>query len=229
MSNLTRSLDRFEPSSLLALRQGLETEKRRRAAKTSLISFTEFTYPRYQPATIHHQIAEQLERIERADIDRLMLLVPPRHGKSELASRRFPGWYLGRLPDHQFISASASVTLAEDFGRDVRNLIASAEYAQVFDTRLAEDSQARGRWTTEEGGSYFATGVGGALMGRGAHVLLIDDPFGSMADAHSDIARKLVHEWFTGTCYNRLEKDGKIVLINHRIHQDDLSGRLLAQ
>ena len=167
MSNLTRSLDQFEPSSLLALRQGLETEKRRRAAKTSLISFTEYTYPRYQAATIHHQIAEQLERVERGEIDRLMLLVPPRHGKSELASRRFPAWYLGRHPDHQFISASASVTLAEDFGRDVRNLIASPEYADVFDAQLAEDSQARGRWTTQEGGSYFATGVGGALMGRG--------------------------------------------------------------
>jgi hypothetical protein len=122
----------------------LETEQRRRAAQTSLISFTEFTYPRYQAAILHHQIAEQLERVERGEIDRLMLLVPPRHGKSELASRRFPAWYLGRHPDHQFISASASVTLAEDFGRDVRNLIASPEYAQVFDNRLAEDSQARG-------------------------------------------------------------------------------------
>ena len=98
MSNLTRSLDRFEPSSLLALRQGLETEKRRRAAKTSLISFTEYTYPRYQAATIHHQIAGQLERIERSEIDRLMLLVPPRHGKSELASRRFPACIWGVIP-----------------------------------------------------------------------------------------------------------------------------------
>jgi hypothetical protein len=122
----------------------LETEQRRRAAKTSLISFTEYTYPRYQAAAIHHQIADQLESVERGEIDRLMLLVPPRHGKSELASRRFPAWYLGRHPDHQFISASASVTLAEDFGRDVRNLIASPDYAQVFDTQLAEDSQARG-------------------------------------------------------------------------------------
>jgi hypothetical protein len=104
-----------------------------------------------------------------------MLLVPPRHGKSELASRRFPAWFLGRHPDKQFISASASATLAEDFGRDVRNLIASQEYAQLFETRLSEDAQARGRWTTQEGGSYFATGVGGALMGRGAHVLLIDE------------------------------------------------------
>src|SRR6516165_5035661 len=156
MSNLTRSLDRVEPSSLLALHQGLETEKRRRAATTSLIAFTEHTYRRYEAAPIHRQIAEHLERVERGEIDRLMLLVPPRHGKSELASRRFPAWYLGRHPEQQFISASASVTLAEDFGRDVRNLMKSEEYGQVFDVQLAEDSQARGRWNTAQGGSYYA-------------------------------------------------------------------------
>ena len=229
MSNLTKHLDRYDPPSLLALEKALASESKRRAAATSLIAFTEYTFPRYEAAAIHHQIAEQLERVARNEVDRLMLLVPPRHGKSELASRRFPAWYLGRHPDKQFISASASATLAEDFGRDVRNLIASEEYGQVFDTRLAEDSQAKGRWTTSEGGSYFATGVGGALMGRGAHVLLIDDPFGSMADARSEIVRKSVHDWYTGTCYNRLEKGGKIILINYRMHQDDLCGRLLAQ
>jgi hypothetical protein len=229
MSNLTKHLDRYNAPSLLALQKALRSESKRRAAATSLIAFTEYTFPRYEPAAIHRQIAEQLERVARDEVDRLMLLVPPRHGKSELASRRFPAWYLGRHPSKQFISASASATLAEDFGRDVRNLIASEEYGQIFDTRLAEDSQAKGRWTTSEGGSYFATGAGGALMGRGAHVLLIDDPFGSMADARSEIVRKSVHDWYTGTCYNRLEKGGKIILINHRMHQDDLCGRLLAQ
>src|SRR5262245_17739353 len=229
MNSLTKSLDQFPASSLLALQKAALTESKRRAAANDLISFTEFTYQRYAAAALHRQIAAQLERVERNEVDRLMLLVPPRHGKSELASRRFPAWYLGRHPDKQFISASASATLAEDFGRDVRNLIASPEYADIFDTRLSEDSQAKGRWTTSEGGSFFATGVGGALMGRGAHVLLIDDPFGSMADARSEQKRKEVHEWFTGTAYNRLEKDGKIILINHRMHQDDLSGRLLAQ
>src|SRR5262249_41680092 len=110
---------------------------------------------------------------ERGEIDRLMLLVPPRHGKSELASRRFPAWFLGRDPTRHFISASANFSLAEEFGRDVRNLVRSEEYGQVFDVRLAEDSQARGRWNTEQGGSYYAVGVGGSLYGRGAHVLLI--------------------------------------------------------
>src|SRR5262245_60536273 len=123
---------------------------RRTEATTSLIAFTEFTFERYHTGKIHRDIAEQLERVERGEVDRLMLLVPPRHGKSELASRRFPAWYLGRHPERHFISASASATLAEDFGRDVRNLINGPDYAEIFDTRLAEDSQARGRWRTDQ-------------------------------------------------------------------------------
>lgn len=198
-------------------------------AATSLINFTEFTFPAYQTARIHRIIAGSLERIESGEIDRLMLLVPPRHGKSELASRHFPAYYLGRHPDRQFISASASGPLAEDFGRDVRNIIASPEYAAIFNTRLAEDSHAKGRWNTAQGGSYYAIGVNAAVMGRGAHVFMIDDPFGTMADARSETERRNVWNWYTGTVYNRLEKNGSIVVINHRMHEDDLSGMLLAQ
>lgn len=158
-----------------------------------------------------------------------MLLVPPRHGKSELASRRFPAYFLGKHSHKQFISASASAPLAEDFGRDVRNLIASQEYAEVFETRLSEDSQAKGRWSTRQGGSYYAVGIGGAIMGRGAHVLLIDDPFGDMAEARSEVQRKAVWDWYTGTAYNRLEDKGAIIVINHRMHESDLTGMLLEQ
>ena len=202
---------------------------RRQLAQQSLIAFTEWTFPKYRAANPHRKIAEQLERVERGEVDRLMLLVPPRHGKSELASRKFPAYFLGRRPDRQFISASASAALAEDFGRDVRNLIASQEYSRIFDTRLAEDSQAKGSWSTKQGGKYYAVGIGGAIMGRGAHVLLIDDPFGDMAEARSDTERKNVWEWYTGTAYNRLEDKSSIVLINHRMHEDDLTGMLLAQ
>jgi predicted phage terminase large subunit-like protein len=204
-------------------------EERRRLAKNSLIAFTEWTNARYQTAQPHRIIAEQLERVERGEVDRLMLLVPPRHGKSELASRRFPAYFLGKHGHKQFISASASAPLAEDFGRDVRNLIGSQEYAEVFETRLAEDSQAKGRWTTQQGGSYYAVGIGGAIMGRGAHVFLIDDPFGDMAEARSELQRKAVWDWYTGTAYNRLENGGAIIVINHRMHEEDLTGMLLEQ
>src|SRR6516225_7814332 len=155
MTTLTNCLEKFDARSLLALEQATEREAKRRSAATSLIDFACYTYRQYAPAALHRQIAAQLERVERDEVDRLMLLVPPRHGKSELASRRFPAWYLGKHPERHFISASASATLAEDFGRDVRNLINGPDYAEVFDTRLAEDAQARGRWRTQEGGSYF--------------------------------------------------------------------------
>lgn len=203
---------------------------RRTVATTDLIAFTEFTFDRYRTANHHRIIAGQLERIERSEIDRLMLLVPPRHGKSELASKRFPAFYLGRQPHKQFLSVSATAELAADFGRDVRNIIGSPEYRSVFeDIKLAEDSQAKGKWHTEDGGIYYAVGIGGSILGRGGDVLLIDDPYSSMEDALSEVTRKNVWEWYTGTAYNRLMPGGAIVVINHRMHEDDLSGRLLAQ
>jgi predicted phage terminase large subunit-like protein len=228
MTLQTGLVQSWSPSSL-KLEQAEEELLKRAQAATSLIKFTEFTYPRYQTASIHRQIAEQLERVERGELDRLMLLVSPRHGKSELASRRFPAYYLGRHPERQFISASASSVLAEDFGRDVRNIIASPEYASIFRTKLAPDSQAKDKWNTSDGGSYYSVGIKSAVMGRGAHVFMIDDPFGTMADARSPTERKNVFEWFSGTAYNRLEQGGAIVLINHRMHEEDLTGMLLAQ
>src|SRR5258707_3637733 len=132
-------------SEARSLQPVLQRQLQRLQAPRSLIAFTEFTSPRYETAGLHRQIAEQLERVERGEIDRLMLNVPPRHGKSELASRRFPAWFLGNHPDKHFISASASFSLAEEFGRDVRNLVKSDDYAAGFDgVRLADDSQARG-------------------------------------------------------------------------------------
>lgn len=158
-----------------------------------------------------------------------MLLVPPRHGKSELASIRLPAWFLGRQPHKQFLSVSATEGLASDFGRAVRNTISSPEYRAVFDTRLSEDSQAKGKWHTSDGGIYYALGIGGSVLGRGGDCILIDDPYASMQDAMSELTRKNVWDWYTGTAYNRLMPGGSIVVINHRMHEDDLCGRLLAQ
>jgi hypothetical protein len=127
MTSLLCSLSTLDGPSLLGLEKATQRESQRRASARSLIDFTCYTNFRYEPAGLHRQIAEQLERVERGEVDRLMLLVPPHHGKSELASRRFPAWYLGRHPEEHFISASASFALAEDFGRDVRNLMKSEE------------------------------------------------------------------------------------------------------
>jgi predicted phage terminase large subunit-like protein len=202
----------------------------RRRARESLIGFTEYTNPRYRTAKVHRLIAAQLERVERGEVDRLMLLIAPRHGKSELASRRFPAVALGRNPQRQFISASASAEFAAEFGRDVRNMINSQEYRMLYPgVRLAEDSQAKNKWNTSAGGAYYAVGMGGQVMGRGADILMIDDPFATMAEAQSETARKAVWDWYTGTAYNRLQKGGAIIIINHRMHEDDLCGMLLAQ
>jgi hypothetical protein len=105
----------------------------------------------------------------------------------------------------------------------------AARISAIFDTTLAEDSQAKGKWHTSDGGIYYALGIGGSVLGRGGDVILIDDPFGSMQEAQSELERKNVWDWYTGTAYNRLMPGGAIVVINHRMHEDDLCGRLLAQ
>lgn len=200
----------------------------RRYARANLIGFTQYTNRIYQVGEHHKLIASKLEAVARGGIDRLMIFMPPRHGKSELASRRFPAWYLGRYPDHQVIAASYNSELATDFGRQVRNIVNSREYRALFDVSLAQDSQAADRWNTDAGGAYVAAGIGTAVTGRGAHVLLIDDPFKDREEADSELRRQRVWDWYTSTAYTRLMPGGSIVLIQTRWHEDDLAGRLLA-
>jgi predicted phage terminase large subunit-like protein len=197
-------------------------------ARRSLLSFTEYTLPQYQRAAHHELIAEKLEAVERGEIDRLMIFMPPRHGKSELASKRFPAWCLGRNPKRQIIAASYNSDLANDFGRNVRNIIAEPEFGQVFaGVTLAPDSQAANRMNTNHGGTYVAAGVGTAVTGRGADIALIDDPFKDREEADSERRRETVWDWYRSTLYTRLMPGGAIVLIQTRWHEDDLAGRLL--
>lgn len=197
-------------------------------ARRGLIPFTEYTNPAYEPAGHHKLIADALEAVERGEIDRLMIAMPPRHGKSELASRRFPAWYLGRNPTKQIIAASYNNDLASDFGREVRNIVRSPEYSKLFEAGgLAEDSRAANRWNTTKGGAYVAAGVGTAVTGRGAHILLIDDPIKDREEAESETKRETVWNWYTSTAYTRLMPGGAVIVIQTRWHEDDLSGRLL--
>jgi predicted phage terminase large subunit-like protein len=210
-----------------ALFRHLSREKLRRSSRSSLLDFTCYTKQKYRPAPVHRFVCEQLERVERGEVDRLMLLEPPRHGKSELASRKFPAYSLGRNPEREIISASAGASLANEFGREVRNLIDSKNYQEVFETRLAEDAQAKGHWSTGAGGSYISVGVGSKIMGRGANIVLLDDLFGSMAEAKSEKKRGSVWEWYVSTIYNRLQPRAAIVNIGHRMHEDDFAGMAL--
>src|SRR5271166_1469063 len=193
----------------------------------TMLGFTTFRFPRYRPSDVHRAVCAQLERVEAREIDRLMLLMPPRHGKSELASKSYPAWSIGRKPWKQFISGSASMPLAQDWGREVRNIVNSEAYQLVYETRLSPDSQAAGKWNTQQGGSYYSVGVEGGVMGRGAHDIMLDDLYANMEEAASPVIREKVWKWYSGTIYNRLEPGGAIVLINHRMHEDDLSGRLI--
>lgn len=199
-------------------------------ARRGLIGFTSFTNDTYEPAGHHRLIASKLEQVERDEIDRLMIFMPPRHGKSELASRRFPARYLGLHPKRQIIAASYNSDLATDFGRDVRNIVASPEYGEVFrGVGLRPDSKAADRMNTNHGGVYIAAGVGTATTGRGAHLGLIDDPFKDRQDADSELQREKVWNWYRSTFFTRLMPGGAIVLIQTRWHEDDLAGRLLEQ
>jgi len=174
-------------------------------------------------------IVSALERVERGEIDRLLVDMPPRHGKSELVSKRFAAYCLGLNPRRQIIAASYNSDLARDFGRSVRNIVHSQRYSRLFETRLAVDSKAADRWNTHVDGAYVAAGVGTAITGRGADILIIDDPLKDREEAESETTRNKVWDWYTSTAYTRLMPGGAVIVVQTRWHEDDLTGRLLEQ
>jgi predicted phage terminase large subunit-like protein len=210
-------------------------------AFSRLIPYSAYQWPGYRDAAHHRLIARKLEAVERGEIPRLMITMPPRHGKSMLASEFFPAWYLGRNPDHYVVTATYAQELADDFGRKVKNQIEDKSYGLIFPgVSLADDSKSAKRFhieddeggfehTLKQKGAYYAVGVGGPLTGRGAHLLLIDDPVKNREDADSEIIRKKTRDWYTSTAYTRLMPGGRIVIIQTRWHEDDLSGWLLAE
>lgn len=199
-------------------------------AQNHLIDFLIATNPKYEPNWHHELIANELEHIEAfgdRDYKVLLVFVPPRHGKSELCSIGFPAWYLGRNPDKEIITVSYSAELAQDFGSKTRSIVSSELYPYIFHVTLKEDEQAKAKWRTSGGGSYTSVGVGGAITGRGANILLFDDPIKNREEAESEIYREKVWQFFTSTAFTRLEPKGVIVVILTRWHIDDLAGRIL--
>jgi len=201
-------------------------------ARKRMLPFVEKFNPEYQAGWVHKDICKRLEKFSQDVADkqspRLMLFMPPRHGKSTLASIAFPAWHLGRNPEHEFISCSYSGSLAMSFSRKVRQVLREPSYRKVFeDTRLDKDSQSVESWQTTQGGGYVAAGVGGGITGKGAHILLIDDPIKNREDAESENNREATWDWYTSTAYTRLAPGGGILVILTRWHDDDLAGRLL--
>ena len=201
-------------------------------SRKRLLPFVERFNPDYAAGWVHKDICQRLEKFSQDVVDRksprLMLFMPPRHGKSTLASIAYPAWHLGRNPKHEFISCSYSGSLAMSFSRKVRHLLREPLYKNVFtEAKLDPTSRSVEAWLTTKGGGYVAAGVGGGITGKGAHVLVIDDPVKNREDAESDFNRDNVWDWYTSTAYTRLAPGGGILVILTRWHDDDLAGRLL--
>jgi len=208
--------------------QVMHAEKKiQNKAKNDFMSFVKCVWPEFIEGSHHRHIAKKFNDLANGKINRLIVNMPPRHTKSEFASFLLPAWMVGRNPKLKIIQATHTGELAIRFGRKAKTLIDSDDYRKIFDTRLREDSQAAGRWETAQGGEYFAAGVGGAITGRGADLLIIDDPH-SEQDALSATAMESAYDWYTSGPRQRLQPGGKIVCVMTRWSTKDLTGKLLA-
>lgn len=209
----------------------LEKLKERELCQNKFIKFVEKVWPTFISGAHHRRMAEAFERVATGKCKRLIINMPPRHTKSEFASYLLPAWFLGKFPHKKVIQASNTGELAVGFGRKVRNLVDTETYHDIFpDLSLSTDSKAAGRWNTSKGGDYFAIGVGGTVTGKGADLLIIDDPHSeqeaAMAATNPDIYDK-VEEWYTSGPRQRLQPGGAIVIVMTRWAQRDLTGQVL--
>jgi predicted phage terminase large subunit-like protein len=200
-------------------------------AKKSFMEFVKRVWPSFIGGRHHVRMARAFERVARGELKRLIINMPPRHTKSEFASYLLPAWFLGKYPNKKVIQTSHTAELAVGFGRKVRNLVDQATYREIFSgVELQADSKAAGRWATNAGGDYFAIGVGGAVTGKGADLLIIDDPHSeqeaALAEINPDIYDK-TYEWYTSGPRQRLQPGGSIVIVMTRWSKRDLTGQVL--
>jgi predicted phage terminase large subunit-like protein len=229
LDRLIKSLNVEEAAELLAMFDELEERKRVDLCQNDFLAFIGALDPKYKFGLHLKRLGGLLMDVEKGYKDRIAVSMAPRMGKSQMISIYYPAWYLGRNPDHKVIVASHTADLAVVMARKVRNLMQTAEYQKVFPkTQIASDAKAAGQWNTTAGGEYFAIGVGGALAGRGAHLIIADDPH-SEQDLKSSNFTSLdaTYEWFTAGLRTRLMPEGKICVLHTRWHQRDLIGRLV--
>jgi len=201
--------------------------QRQENLQNSFLGFVKEVWPDFVQGYHHKIYAEKLDRVAKGELKRLIVNMPPRHTKSEFASHLFPAFFMGRHPKAKLIQTTHTGELSIRFGRKTKNLLESDEYAKVFPgVHLAADSKAAGRWESNHGGEYFAAGVGGAITGRGADLLIIDDPH-SEQDALSPTVLDSHYEWYTSGPRQRLQPGGSIVLVMTRWSVKDLTGKLL--
>ena len=216
-----------------------ENELKIREARNNLLSFISVTYKDYKIGWVHQEICETLDLFLKDLIDgkrpRLIITMPPRSGKSEIVSRRFPAYFLGKYPDLSIISVSYSATLAEDFCRDVQRIIDSDEYKAIFpNTKLSDKKDKNYKRTSDifeivdHKGVYCSAGVGGGITGKGCDILIIDDPIKNRQEANSENTRKKIFDWYSSTAYTRLSPIGGVIMMCTRWHLDDLIGKVLS-
>jgi len=229
--NILPLLSETEQQRLLAELDHLEKLKKQKAAKDKFLDFVKQMWPTFIGGKHHGIMAEAFERVARGECKRLIINMPPRHTKSEFASYLLPAWFLGQFPNKKVIQTSHTAELAVGFGRKVRNLVDQDAYHDIFpDLNLSADSKAAGRWNTSKGGDYFAIGVGGAVTGKGADLLIIDDPHSeqeaALAETNPDIYDK-TYEWYTSGPRQRLQPGGAIVIVMTRWSLRDLTAKVL--
>ena len=196
--------------------------------RESFLFFVQQMWPVFISGKHHKIMADAFERVANGELKRLIINMPPRHTKSEFASYLLPAWFLGKFPEKKIIQTAHTAELAVGFGRKVRNLVQSEFYQRVFSTELSSDSKAAGRWNTKQGGDYFAIGVGGAVTGKGADVLIIDDPHSEQeAKQNNPAVYDAVYEWYTSGPRQRLQPGGAIIIVMTRWSKRDLAGQIL--
>ena len=229
--NLINTLDSVpveDKQEILSLLEQLEEAKKLEAARSGYIDFVRTMWPAFIDGEHHKIMASAFERIARGELKRLIVNMPPRHTKSEFASYMLPAWFLGQYPNKKIIQTAHTAELSVGFGRRVRNLVDSEDFKKVFpELTLRPDSKAAGRWSTSAGGEYFAIGVGGAVTGKGADLLIIDDPHSEQEGQSADpTVFDRTYEWYTSGPRQRLQPGGAIVIVMTRWHMRDLTGKI---
>ena len=218
-----------EMADMLALLDELEERKRVSLAQQDFLSFIAAVDPTYKFGVHLKRLGGLLMNVEEGAKDRIAVSMAPRFGKSQMISIYYPAWYLGRHPDHKVIVASHTADLAVDMARKVRNLMQTQEYRRIFpEVSIAADAKAAGKWNTNKGGEYYATGVGGALAGRGGHLIIVDDPLSEqdIKNGNTD-SLDTTYEWFRSGLRTRLMPGGRLAILHTRWHMRDLIGRLI--
>jgi hypothetical protein len=234
LSNYIGKIKKLPPEEqreILALVEQMSMARTRENARVDFLDFVRHVWPAFIAGDHHKIMANAFERVAKGELKRLIINMPPRHTKSEFASYLFPAWFLGNHPEKKVIQTAHTAELAVGFGRKVRNLFENPDFTEVFpNISLSADSKAAGRWSTSKNGDYFAIGVGGAVTGKGADILIIDDPHSeqeaAMGAYNPDVYDK-VYEWYTSGPRQRLQPGGSIIVVMTRWSTRDLTGQII--